>query len=455
MKGLRRVTWIVALSCAVLAATLAPAAALAPAATQAPAATLAPAADGPAPPYEQVARCVSDGRALEPLDAAVSPGQRLIQQTRLWELSRGAGVTVAVIDTGVRPSSALGDRLVSGADLVVPDSPKPGLDDCDGHGTLVAGLIAGAPDTRSGFAGVAPDARILAIRQNSQAFAPQGSTAGGVGTSRTLASAIDLAVAKGADVINISAAYCGPAVTANDPVLTTAVERAVRADVVVVVAAGNLGASDLCSTQNSAESAPVTGATPANIPAALTVGSVDADGLPADFSLAGPWVDLAAPGVRIISTNPHGAQDGQVGSLVGPDGEVGISGTSFSAPYVAGVAALVRSRFPHLNAEQVVRRLEATADHPAGQGERNIFVGFGIVDARRALTAVLPEEGAGPGIGPTRAAALPEPSDVGAATGGEVPALLASTALLAALGLILITRQMRRRTVPTSRPAET
>ncbi|HEX2704666.1 MAG TPA: type VII secretion-associated serine protease mycosin, partial [Candidatus Lustribacter sp.] len=353
--------------------------------------------DGPTA-YQQVKRCISDGRALEPLASAVSPAQRLLGYTQLWALSRGDGVTVAVIDTGVNPSPAFGTRLVSGGDLVQPaatraGAPQPGLDDCDGHGTLVAGIIAATPDPKTGFAGVAPGARIVSIRQNSEAFAPEGSasSAEGAGTSTTLAQALDLAVAAGVDVdvVNISAAHCGPAITVGDPALTSAVERAVQRDVVVVVAAGNLGSGGDCSTQNTPGQRPVTGATPSSIPAALTVGSVTTAGAPADFSLASEWVDVAAPGERIISTNPHREQTGQVDSVVGAEGVVPIQGTSFSAPYVAGVAALVRARFPDLTAEQVMHRIAVTADHPAGPGERTIYVGFGTINPRRALTAVL------------------------------------------------------------------
>lgn len=412
-------------------------------------APVAQAAEEPTPPFDQVANCVSFGRAIEPVSDAVSPGQRLVGQTQLWELSRGAGVTVAVIDTGVNPGPAFGDRLRGGADLVVPDSATAGLQDCDGHGTLVAGLIGAAPDTTSGFAGVAPDVQLLSIRHNSLAFAPKGTRTAGVGGVGSLAQAIDLAVSKGADVINISSAYCGPALTANDERLTAAVDRAVAADVVVVVAAGNLGTTAACSAQNMPGQAPVTGATPANIPSALTVGAVTAAGQPAEFSLAGSWVDLAAPGAKVISTNPHPTQSGQVGTVVGTEGDVEIQGTSFAAPYVTGIVALVRARFPRLTAAQVVFRLQATADHPAGTGEQNIFVGHGIVNARRALTAVLPAEGGESAPAPTRAAALPGGTGSAPEAGGGSIAVIGSGLLLAVLVAAVLARSIRRRAAAT------
>lgn len=204
----------------------------------------------------------------------------------------------------------------------------------------------------------------------------------------------------------------------------------------------------------------MTGAIPATIPAALTVGAVDAQGQPAEFSLAGPWVDLAAPGAKIISTNPHPTQSGQVGTIVGTQGDVEIQGTSFAAPYVTGVAALVRSRFPHLDARHVMARLMETADHPAGTGEQSIFVGHGIVNARRALTAVLSSEAGltgspgspgspgateAAGSAPTRAAALPAGDVAAPSGGGEAFALVGSGLLLAVLVAAVLARSMRRR----------
>ncbi|MEO9140088.1 MAG: S8 family serine peptidase, partial [Jatrophihabitans sp.] len=145
--------------CAVLAFVLAGSTALVPAA----AAPITP----PPPPaaYVQSVMCVSDSPGPPAVANGVSWAQRTLRYTQAWRFSRGKGIRVAVIDTGVNPGPAFGSRLVGLADLVKPDLKHvPGLSDCDGHGTLVAGIIGASVDPKSGFAGVAPEATIMSIR---------------------------------------------------------------------------------------------------------------------------------------------------------------------------------------------------------------------------------------------------------------------------------------------------
>ena len=166
------------------------------------------------------------------------------------------GQKVAVIDTGVAPNPRL-HALEPGGDYV---SSSDGLVDCDAHGTLVAGLIAAAPSPDDPFAGVAPDATILSIRQNSDLYSvrerdrTQGdpnAVSPGYGNTRTLALAIVHAVDLGATVINLSEAACAPVGAGlDDAAVGQAVRYAFERNIVVVAAAGNINSQGLCSAQN-------------------------------------------------------------------------------------------------------------------------------------------------------------------------------------------------------------
>ena len=408
--------------------------------------------DPPVPAYTHVDGCVRDKAAPDPVANGVGWGQRALQFTDAWRFTRGAGVKVAVIDTGVNPNPAFGSRLKGIGDLVQRDdplAPQPGLDDCDGHGTLVAGIIGAAPDPKSGFTGVAPDATILSLRQSSDIVRIKNSNGDSQpsGTPDTLAAAVDDAVAAGASVINISEADCGPAGSVRNGALTAAVADAVRHDVVVVVAAGNVEDSGQCHPQNTPGRQPVTAATPADLQGVLAVAAVGSDGAPAPFSLAGSWVGVAAPGTAIVSTNPYPNASGQVNEVTTANGSGTIQGTSFAAPYVAGVAALVRAHFPDLTAAQVIDRIEQTAAHPAAPGGRNDYVGYGTVDPVAALSAVLPDA---PGLASpaAHAAALP-PARVRAASTRPRRVALIGTLLAGAAIVVLIvgvqTLRTRRR----------
>ena len=330
-----------------------------------------------------------DARARWPLG--------LLDLESAWQFTRGAGQTVAVIDTGVARHPRL-PGLIAGGDYV---GRGDGTDDCDAHGTLVAGIIAARPTQTGGFAGVAPDARILSLRQSSNAWQVAGRSAqqrpedvaDGYGNVDTMAAAVRHAADHGASVINISEVACST-IAMNDTALGAAVQyAAVVRDVVVVAAAGN---TDRCDTPNPGADPLNPGADPWNrvntvvSPAwyddyVLTVGSVDAAGAPSAFTVAGPWVDVAAPGEDIVSLDPRGTGLA-AGTLDGDGATVPIRGTSFAAPFVAGTAALIRARFPNLRAAQVIARIEATAHAPA-EGW-NPAVGFGVVDPSAALTSV-------------------------------------------------------------------
>jgi len=349
----------------------------------------------PAPPEptEQRQQCfISTTPAVR--DRAAGANQlNDVDLAAAWRLGRGAGQTVAVIDTGVARHRLL-PHLVPGGDYVFTGD---GTDDCDGHGTIVAGIIGAAEDSSgsAGFSGVAPDATIITIRQSSIKFAPAGQSAPGFGDVNTLAMAVRTAADMGASVINMSSIACVGDVSAlDDRALGAALAYAVDVkNVVVVAAAGNVGGLGQCPDQNP----PGDPARPGRpdwdsvkvvvSPAwydeyVLTVGSVDPQGAPSRFTLAGPWVDVAAPGEAVVSLDADG--EGLVDTLPLFGSSMPIVGTSYAAPVVSGIAALVRARSPHLTARQVMQRIKDTAHRPPAGWDP--FVGYGVVDALAAVS---------------------------------------------------------------------
>jgi membrane-anchored mycosin MYCP len=347
----------------------------------------------PAPPEPTEQR--QDCLVSTPIQPGGAAGTQLagLALPQVWALSRGAGQTVAVIDTGVARHRLL-PHLVPGGDYV---HTGDGTDDCDGHGTVVAGIIGAADDsTRGGeFSGVAPDATIIGIRQSSVKFAPAGESAPGFGDVDTLAEAIRTAADMGATVINVSSIACVAAdAELDDRALGAALAYAVDVkNVVVVAAAGNVGGLGQCPDQNPPsdparpgrpdwESVKVVVSPAWYDNYVLTVGSTDVQGAPSQFTLAGPWVDVAAPGEGVVSLDADG--EGLVDSLPFLGEDAPIVGTSYAAPVVSGIAALVRARSPHLTARQVIQRIKDTAHRPP-EGW-NPFVGSGVVDALAAVS---------------------------------------------------------------------
>lgn len=278
-----------------------------------------------------------------------------LQPSAAWPLSRGQHVTVAVIDSGVsRTHPQMAGQVLPGVDFVKPG----GKGDCDedGHGTLVAGIIAARDIKDSWFSGVAPDARILPVR-----VLPDSKKYSDPTLPTRIAQAIRYAVRQGADVINLSLT------TDDTPQVRSAVEYAVDHNVVVVAAAGNEGGAHQ----------PNKPVYPAAYPGVLGVAGIDQQGRHVSSSNVGWYVDVAAPGYAIEGPAPRG--DGYVLDKEG--------GTSFAAAYVSGVAALVRGYNPTMRASDVVRRIEITADAPAGG--RNNEVGYGVVNPYQAVATVL------------------------------------------------------------------
>lgn len=362
-----------------------------------------PGTAGPIAGMSQRSGCVTTGIRPGFDPQAVSPNQAMLNLTGALQYSRGDGQTVAVIDTGVQPGPRLPNVIGGGDYLAAGD----GLTDCDGHGTLVAGIIGGQPGP-DGFSGVAPGARLLSIRQTSPRFSPNagGDDPASVQASveiDTLARAVVRAADLGATVINISTAAClAPDRLGDQQPLGAALRyAAIDKDIVIISAAGNSSTDAVGAPGMQCSSNPIggpaqrddprnwAGVTSVSVPSwwqpyVLSVAALTADGQPADFTMAGPWVGLAAPGENIVSVSNDAAGGLANGMPDGRGGMAPLDGTSFAAAYVAGTAALIRSRYPGMPAEEVVRRLTSTA-HNGAQAPSNL-VGSGTLDPVGALT---------------------------------------------------------------------
>ena len=402
----------------------------------------------PRPPRPTVQREICGVPSMAPdAERANASGQLSgLDLPQVWKLTRGSGQRVAVIDTGVSPHSRLPDTAAGGDYVFTGD----GTQDCDGHGTAVAGIIAAASDPHhvDGFSGVAPGAALISIRQSSTKFgAVADPSSSGFGDVDTMAKAVRTAADLGASVINISSVACirtGSAL--DDRALGAALSYAVDVkNVVVVVAAGNTGAGQ-CPVQQPAATWDTV--TVAVSPAwyddyVLTVGSVNAHGEPSSFTLAGPWVDVAAPGEAVISLSSSG--DGLVNTLGGLDGSSPLSGTSYAAPVVSGLAALIRSRFPKLTARQVMQRIKATAHHPPGGWDP--LVGSGVVDFLAAVSTDPPASAAPPPSRtplPITPPPVPAPTDHGARDMALIGAAICGGVLAVVLACAALRARLRR-----------
>ena len=283
-----------------------------------------------------------------------------------WSVTQGAGVTVAVIDSGVNPYvSDLAGSVVTGPDYTGVTT-SPASKDWGIHGTWMASLIAGHGHDGgfSGVIGVAPKARILSVRvipdRQDPHYGKYEREAEAV-IQQSLANGIDYAVTHGARVISMSIGYSAPSGTVRE-----ALQKAYERGVVVIASAGNSG-----GPADSDRGGEAPESFPANYPGVISVGAVDSSGMVAGFSSDNLSVQVAAPGVSV----PAQGRDGQYWW---------VSGTSPACALVAGVAALIKSRYPGLAPDLVASALTSTTtDRPAGGYDSQ--VGFGIVDAAAAL----------------------------------------------------------------------
>ncbi|MGW4328276.1 type VII secretion-associated serine protease mycosin [Nocardia sp. NPDC004573] len=416
----------------------------------------APPADdppGPEQPMKQDKGCLAAGVLPDSDLSRTPPAELALDLRRAKALSRGAGVTVAVIDTGVQPHPRM-PNLVGGGDYLAAGGD--GLSDCDAHGTLVAGIIGATADPQDGFAGVAPDARIISIRTRSGAFSPERPSSDPSQRTaieiRTLARAITRAANQGAGVITVSLPICLPVdAQVDQSMLSAAIGHAVHVRGALIVAgAGNTGGGGCAQNPDIDPTRPAdprnwrdvkTISTPGWFGAdVLTVGFTTATGAPMQDSLTGPWVSVAAPGTGIESLGPGGG--GLINGVGEPDKLVPVGGASFAAAYVSGVAALLRSRFPNETPREIAARLQASAHAPA-RGIDNA-IGAGVIDPLAALSYRTPPQQPS---GLFRSAELPVPPPPRAKD--LRPAITATVVILAAVLLGLagshLNSVMRRR----------
>lgn len=298
-----------------------------------------------------------------------------------WDRSLGAGVRVAVIDTGYRPHADLAANIVGGYDFIADtavsndgngrdaDARDPG-DWCSSssswHGTHVAGTIAAVTNNGLGVAGVAPSAQVVPVRVLGTCGGYTSDIAAGVvWASGGTVSGIP-ANAYPARVLNLSLGGSGACGTTMQNAINSARSRSAM----LVIAAGN-------SNINASN------ASPANCAGVITVGATTRTGARTSSSNYGSIVDVAAPGADILSTLNAGS------TVPGADSYVPKSGTSMAAPHVAGVAALMLAKNAALTPDQVESMLKSSARaFPVSPGTTTT-IGAGIVDAKKAVDTAM------------------------------------------------------------------
>jgi type VII secretion-associated serine protease mycosin len=344
-------------------------------------------------------------------------------------ISTGKGVTVAVIDSGVDGSHPdLKGQLTRGKCLQGFDDVQKPTEDLDGHGTAMAGIIAAEGNGPDHALGIAPDAKIMPICMLTDDSAPGPAI-------RAIAEGIRWATDHGAAVVSISLGSDHSVMSSDTDAIESAVSYAQSHDVVIVAATGNLPDAKHVIT-------------PAALPGVVAVAGTTKSGTAWKGSTTGKQVALAAPATGIVSTDTLGrAHDPH------PTGYRTGTRTSDATAIVSGVAALVRAKYPKLDAANVVNRLIKTADHKGAAG-RNDQYGFGIVDPVKALTADVPAVDGNPlgqlaaaSSSPSassaggRGAAAPRPDGGGSA----LPWIIAVVVAIALCAVVVIVVAARRR----------
>ena len=370
---------------------------------------------------------------------------RTLHVTNAWETTRGSGVTIAVLDTGVdRAQADLTGSVITGPDYTnsgrTAGGPFWGV-----HGTEVASLIAGhghGPSQANGIIGIAPAAKVLSVRVTLESYDPQLSNqAVAAGLPHAIARGIRWAVRHDASVIDLPldpAATPGAAGSGASTAERAAVGYALSKHVVLVAPAGDGGA----------------GTDPVNYPAAyrgvIAVGAFDQHFVKAPFSSHQGYVTVTAAGAGVTAAGPSGTY-------------LPLNSTSAASAIVAGIAALIRAQFPVLTPAQVTRAITSSTAfrRPGGRAGGS---GYGAVDAAKALTAAAAIAETVPSSATASAYSGQEPPSAPAVHSGPIPrnvrdtlikdAIIAGLVFLLLLGLIFAVKAWRRRHARSARLAQ-
>ena len=297
---------------------------------------------------------------------------------QVWDITKGSGSTVAVLDTGVSSVPDTQPNLLAGADFGSgTSSTGSGQTDLEGHGTAMAAIIAGTGTAVT--EGLAPAAKILPVIINDTDLSDRPAQ---------MAAAIEYAVSQHVAVINLS-----QSLAQQNSAVAAAIQDALSNNVVVVASTGNAGLTTVDY--------------PAAYPGVVAVGAIQQSGTIWSDSNAGPQVDLAAPGVNV----PTEDLSGEAATT---------TGTSAATAFVSATVALIRSAHPSWTVGQVIRDLIATADPAAGQtaGQHSDQYGYGVVDPLKALQASAPSETSNPLLASTSSTASAAATASAGATGG-------------------------------------
>ncbi|WP_034327386.1 S8 family peptidase [Alkaliphilus transvaalensis] len=284
------------------------------------------------------------------LSQSIPWGIERVQSPAVWEIGyKGTGVKVAILDTGIdNTHEDLAGNVKGGMSVFSDSSNSDPFFDGNGHGTHVAGIVA-ALDNHIGVVGVAPEAELYAVKVLNNS---------GSGTLAGIVQGVEWARLNGMDVINMS---LGGAV--GSTALKNACDAANNAGIVVVAAAANSG--NQAGTGNNV-------GYPARYESVIAVAATNSDNARAPFSSTGNTIEIAAPGVGILSTLPNNSY-------------ASLNGTSMAAPHVAGVAALIRSARGDISNHQIRNAMNSTA-LPLGNPN---YYGNGLVQGYDAVNLAL------------------------------------------------------------------